>query len=586
MYETIRSVQEHTLPAHDGIDLFYRHWPAQGTRRGAILLFHRGHEHGGRMAYLADELVLPDFDIFAWDARGYGRSGGPRGDAPDFSTSVRDVETFVQGISQRHGIAVDDMAAVGQSVGAVLLAAWMHDYAPRLRAAVMGSPAFSIKLYVPFARPGLAFLRKLRGNFQVQSFVKPGILTHDHSRAASYMVDPLIVRPISANQLLGLYETSDRVVSDASAIVVPTQIFVSGSDWVVRKEPQERFFRDLGSPVKELHHCPGFYHDTLGERDRAPVVAKARQFILDRFSQPLNRPDLTRSHLAGPTLEEARRIGAPLPAFSPRGLYWSFQRASIRFGSTLSDGIRLGRETGFDSGSTLDYVYRDTASGRLGLGSIIDRTYLDAIGWRGIRRRKVHLEELLRKAAQTVSDAGLPVRIADVAAGHGRYVLDAVAALGVRPEAVRLRDFSPLNVEKGRALIAERGAQAIATFEKGDAFDPASVGTIEPAPTVAIVSGLYELFPDNDMVSRSLAAIAAKVPEGGLLVYTGQPWHPQLEMIARCLTSHRAGQAWVMRRRTQAEMDQLVERAGFEKLEQRIDPWGIFTVSMARRRRP
>ena len=38
-----------------------------------------------------------------------------------------------------------------------------------------------------------------------------------------------------------------------------------------------------------------------------------------------------------------------------------------------------------------------------------------------------------------------------------------------------------------------------------------------------------------------------------------------------------------MRRRSQAEMDQLVEAAGFRKLEQRIDEWGIFSVSLARR---
>jgi hypothetical protein len=33
-------------------------------------------------------------------------------------------------------------------------------------------------------------------------------------------------------------------------------------------------------------------------------------------------------------------------------------------------------------------------------------------------------------------------------------------------------------------------------------------------------------------------------------------------------------------------MDQLVDEAGFDKIEQRIDEWGIFTVSMARRRSP
>jgi predicted phage gp36 major capsid-like protein len=68
-----------------------------------------------------------------------------------------------------------------------------------------------------------------------------------------------------------------------------------------------------------------------------------------------------------------------------------------------------------------------------------------------------------------------------------------------------------------------------------------------------------------------------------MLVYTGQPWHPQLELIARALTSHRQGAAWVMRRRTQQEMDQLVEAAGFVKRAQRIDEWGIFTVSLAER---
>ena len=96
------------------------------------------------------------------------------------------------------------------------------------------------------------------------------------------------------------------------------------------------------------------------------------------------------------------------------------------------------------------------------------------------------------------------------------------------------------------------------------------------------MSGLYELFPDNGMVRRSLEGLAAAIAPGGYLVYTGQPWHPQLEMIARALTSHRAGAAWVMRRRTQAEMDQLVTQAGFRKIDQRIDPWGIFTVSLAR----
>ena len=53
------------------------------------------------------------------------------------------------------------------------------------------------------------------------------------------------------------------------------------------------------------------------------------------------------------------------------------------------------------------------------------------------------------------------------------------------------------------------------------------------------------------------------------------------QMIARALSSHRQGAAWIMRRRSQAEMDQLVANAGFKKVKERIAGDGIFSVSLA-----
>ncbi len=576
-----RPCTEHTFATHDDVALFYRHWPAAGNARGAIVLIHRGHEHSGRMAHLADELGLPDFDVFAYDMRGHGRSPGVRGDSPDFATSVRDLQTFVDHIATIHGVSVADIVVIAQSVGAVLASTWAHDYAPKIRGLVLASPAFKVKLYVPFARPGLALLRKLRGNFFVNSYVKAKFLTHDPERIASYNTDTLISRPISVNILLGLYEAADRVVADAAAITLPVQLLISGSDWVVHHAPQHRFFDRLGSARKEKHVLPGFFHDTLGERDRKLATDRIRSFVLGLFDNPPAPVSLLDAHRQGFTADESRALGKPLPWYTPRGAYWALTRASLKLGGLLSRGIALGHATGFDSGSTLDYVYRNQAQGVPVIGTMIDRTYLDSIGWRGIRIRKTHVEALLRKAFARVGARGLPLRVMDVAAGHGRYVLDAIAASDLKPESILLRDYSDINVRDGRALIAERGLYSIAQFVRGDAFDRDDLAQISPPPTVAVVSGLYELFPDNDQVSASLAGIAAAVPPGGCLVYTGQPWHPQLELIARALTSHRQGQAWVMRRRTQAEMDQLVEAAGFRKLEQRIDAFGIFTVSLA-----
>lgn len=583
----LRPVQEHHFQTHDGVTLFYRHWPATtGTRRGAVVMFHRGHEHSGRMAHLPNELDLPDFDFFAWDARGHGRSPGQRGYSPSFGTSVRDVQTFIDHIAARHGIAPEDMAVLAQSVGAVLVSTWAHDYAPRVRCLVLASPAFKVKLYVPFAHPGLRLQQMLRGNFFVNSYVKAKFLTHDPARQASYDADPLITRPISVNILLALYEAAERVVADAQAITIPTQLLISGADWVVHHGPQHAFFERLGTAVKEKHVLDGFYHDTFGEKDRHLAVTKARDFILRRFAEPYARPDLRNADRQGATHDEAVELSRPLSLFSPRGIYWALVRANMRIGGLLSDGVALGHRTGFDSGSTLDYIYRNTPTGLGPIGRLIDRNYLDAIGWRGIRQRKLHLEELLQKAMALLSAAGRPIHIVDIAAGHGRYVLETVAGSEHRPESVLLRDFSDINVRDGRNLIHAKGLEGVTRFVQGDAFDRASLAAISPRPTIGIVSGLYELFPENDAVRRSLAGLADAVEPGGYLLYTGQPWHPQLELIARALTSHRGGQAWVMRRRTQAEMDQLVAEAGFDKIEQRVDEWGIFTVSLARRRQP
>jgi hypothetical protein len=144
-----------------------------------------------------------------------------------------------------------------------------------------------------------------------------------------------------------------------------------------------------------------------------------------------------------------------------------------------------------------------------------------------------------------------------------------------------LRDRSESGLEAGRSLAQELGITN-SRYEIGDAFSFDSLASMRPAPDVVIVSGLYELFPDNNKVLESLRGIAAGIKPGGRLIYTGQPWHPQIEMIARLLIN-REKQPWIMRRRTQRELDELVESVGFKKIDMKIDDYGIFTVSTATR---
>jgi SAM-dependent methyltransferase len=263
------------------------------------------------------------------------------------------------------------------------------------------------------------------------------------------------------------------------------------------------------------------------------------------------------------------------------GPQFAVVRAGMKTGGRLSKGIDLGWRSGFDSGLTLDYVYENKAQGATRLGRFIDHGYLNSIGWRGIRQRKKNLEKLLRNVIGKTHASGRPVRIVDIAAGGGRYLLETMRALPDIPMTALLRDYKQENVEAATRLAHDLGLTNVKVVS-GDAFDRASLAAIEPRPTIGIVSGLFELFPSNAGVLTSLRGLADAIEPGGHLVYTNQPWHPQVEFIARVLRN-REGKPWIMRRRTTAEMDELVRTAGFEKLTMEVDEWGIFTVSIARR---
>ena len=320
----------------------------------AVLLFHRGHEHSGRWDETVRGLALPGTAFFAWDARGHGRSPGERGNAPGIAAVVKDTDAFARHLAEVHGIPIEEMAVVAHSVGAVTAAAWVHDYAPPIRALVLGTPAFRVKLYVPLAVPALRLKEKLLGPSYVKSYVKSKMLTHDPAEAARYDADPLIFRQIAVNVLLDLHDISTRLLADAGAIHVPTLVLAAGSDWVVKRDAQREFFDGLSSPVKQWADLPGFSHAIFHEKKRAFVVRKIRAFIEERFARPAATPSLLDADQRGYTKDEHDRLRQP--GGSP---LFKLTRLSMRTLGRLSEGIQTGWRTGFDSGVSLDYVYEN-----------------------------------------------------------------------------------------------------------------------------------------------------------------------------------------------------------------------------------
>ncbi|MGM8900149.1 alpha/beta fold hydrolase, partial [Psychrobacter sp. 1Y4] len=155
--------------AYDGTAIYYRYWltmPLEEIKEASqplrqVILLHRGHEHSGRLAELGEQFAKAGYQVFAWDARGNGRSGGIKDHAESVTELERDLDGFVQLVIGQTGIAIKDTLIVASSIGAVLAAAWVHDYAPNIRGMILGTPALSIRLYLPFAIPSLKVARTL-----------------------------------------------------------------------------------------------------------------------------------------------------------------------------------------------------------------------------------------------------------------------------------------------------------------------------------------------------------------------------------------------------------------------------------------
>jgi SAM-dependent methyltransferase len=470
--------------------------------------------------------------------------------------TIQQIDLVMRRLAELSGNSWEDTVVAASGAAALAVATWVHDFAPPLRGMVLADPALTIPPSTPLPR-GVRLLWKY---------------------------------------------TAERLTADAGAIRVPTLLFCSNTASPTVQRAHQRFFEQLGAAVKRMRALPAAELTQIVPIGSRPGLAleppheapsrqaagtcgalceELRQFLVDashRRGAPV--PGFDTGHYGGDGGKH-QRLCTPLAPLSRRGLYYGLVGAGLRAMALFSPGLRLGWRTGFDSGEMLDYVYENRARGIPVLGTWIDRLFLNNIGWKAARRRKQHIEKTLRGAVQAVLATGQPVRVLDIAAGPGRYVLETVRAFRGADISALLRDYESANLEAGRKLAQAMGVEN-AEFQWGDGFDEASLATISPPPNVAVACGFYELFGDSGRVLCSLRGLAAAVRPGGYLVYTNQPWHPRLEFLARVLVNH-AGKPLAMRCRCQEEMDDLVRAAGFHKVGMEIDEFGIFSVSLARR---
>lgn len=248
-------------------------------------------------------------------------------------------------------------------------------------------------------------------------------------------------------------------------------------------------------------------------------------------------------------------------------LYHLAMRLLFRTGGQLSDGIRLGYREGFNSGTMVDYVYRNEAHGITPVGRWADRKMLDHRVWRGVRARRALLVEHLRAVLAARPDQVL----LDVAAGPGSYLfeLDAGSAgllyAGDRDADERAR---------GGARARSAGRDDI-RFVEIDAFDPATwpAGRLD----VLVASGFFDILVDIADVRRLLAAGASRTGPGAHWVLTVMEGHTDLLLLRDVLVDWDR-KPWIAVTRSAEAVVAEAAPLGWRPIRVDREPEGLFGV--------
>jgi len=565
---------ESTFKGFDESELFYREWEHENVKNNGriLIILHRGHEHSERLESIAAKPEFSGYKIFSYDNRGHGYTKVEA--TYEFIDFVRDLDAFVSFVCNKEGKKQEDIFIIANSVAGVTASTWVHDYAPKVRGVALIAPAFKIKLYFPFSKVFLKLAIKFKPKLNIKSYVKSKFLTHDEVEQKRYNDDTFITPNIPARQLTTLLDTAQRVVEDAQTIVTPILVLSATKDYVVDSSIQGDFYANLGSSLKHFVKLEGFYHGVLYESEHQKAIEEIGSFIEACYT---HKPRQMLDEVIRFTQQEKDQIAYGSLSICKKVLF-ATERFMMNKLGFVSNGMKVGIKYGFDSGVTLDYVYKNEPSGVTWLGKMVDKNYLESIGWKGIRQRKVNMMSAMKEKIELLQNKGEKVRILDIAGGPARYLIEIAEAYS--EVEIQVRDYQVQNVEEGRTLAEERNLKNI-SYTQSDAFDSKNYDVKEYSPNIVIISGVFELFEDNVLINIAIEGVATIVKEGGFLLYTGQPWHPQLEQIANVLGNHR-GTKWIMRRRSQYELDRLFEARGFTKEGMRIDDWGIFTVSSAK----
>lgn len=258
--------------ARDGISQLQRHWrPVDQEALSSVLLVHGMGEHSGRYDHVGRHLASQGHDVLAFDLRGHGQSGGPRGHIDSFTQFLDDVEDLV--VERRQlGLPV---VIVAHSLGGLIVSHYLVRGRTNPDLLVLSAPALGADP-PRWQRVGAPILNLVAPGKTVPLKIRAERLTHDVRQQQAYVDDPLRLDGVTGRFGHEVFSAIRSTSAAIDRITVPTYVLHGDSDEVV----PIKYTRPLAAlPNVEYRTWAGLRHECFNEIGQEAVIGEMAAWI-------------------------------------------------------------------------------------------------------------------------------------------------------------------------------------------------------------------------------------------------------------------------------------------------------------------
>ena len=277
------------LTGHSQTPLAYVRWE-HPEPKGRVVLSHGYGEHSERYRHTAKWLHDLGWSISAMDHRGFGRSGGRRGDASGIRAFVEDLALFlrhernhdseVKGVGPRivDGIPVSPLPVcpqvlLGHSFGGLVALLDLLWHVDTLDGLILTSPVVALRPMSLLMQALQRCLFLIAPHMSLELSNDKHLVCSDPVFVQRYWDDPLCHRYVSAAFARALQEGREEILPFGKELDRPILLLEAGQDTVADPDGAEELWSAVRPGLFERHRLKGFKHEILHDLRRVEAQA-------------------------------------------------------------------------------------------------------------------------------------------------------------------------------------------------------------------------------------------------------------------------------------------------------------------------